>query len=753
MICRLKLVTLKVQDEYREFGCEKKMAQQFQFGEWKILPDQCSLVRGEHHFKVEPKAMDVLVTLIDADGNVVSRNDIFERVWPNQIIADYVLNNLIAKLRKILEQDPQQPKYILTVVKKGYRLGQPVTSIPESNIKKKPNIWAVTAGLCGIVLLAFAAWRLLPASPDNAVNNHSQSEAIDSETVESPTSTNRRFAIAILPFKVFDEDTNTGYFVDGLVEEIIHQLATIPELPVISRTSSFAFRDSQDSLQTIADKLNAKYILEGSFRRSGDNFRVTVQLINTVSDTYEWSSVFEIVESETFTLQENISEAVIKSLLPDYDPSFNYFSHREHPNNHEAYLHFLRGNAMAGKGTVESINLALKEFNDAIELADDYALAYTDIALNTMVLYQFRELDAETARQNAEAAITRALALQPYLASAHAAAGLVHINFGEYQLAQDKFKRALELDPTSHLAHHNYGYLLWIQNEHEQALRHFKIALAHNPMSRITNFGTGDSMFWLGRLPDAKKQFQHCLSLFPDYPACHLGLANFYRVTNQKAFAEEHMQKAANLLAHDNFYYLAANMLHALWYGNFAEMARFNELIQSKSPNKAEELQINTLLNASENNLEAWIEHLETLQATGLSTQDFYYALGFAYYLDGNCKDAIQNYQLAEIELEPASQFFPTAYGVSHQLNIADCYNRTQQTDKFNQSLKLINHQLDSYQSQEFEVAGEDIIRAKLAFLTDKRPEGLKLLADLKKSGAELVWLLNIDPVLQQYTN
>ena len=226
---------------------------------------------------------------------------------------------------------------------------------------------------------------------------------------------------------------------------------------------------------------------------------------------------------------------MVDSLLPDYGkiPSGKL---RIHPQHGDAYMHYLRGSAMVAKATTKAIEKGIKEFELAIKLQPDYALAHVSLALNTMVLYQHRVIDSKEARAIAQTAIDRALTEDPYLALAHTAQGLLHINYDEFFAAEAAFITALNLEPTLPLAHHNYGYLLWLQDKHQQALDHFQMALASNPMSAITNFAVADSLFTTGQLNDALKQYQHCVALLPDYPACHMGIANFYRFTTISYF-------------------------------------------------------------------------------------------------------------------------------------------------------------------------------------------------------------------------
>ena len=393
------------------------MAADFLMGKWQVFPDDCHVTDGNHKVKLEPKAMDLLVVLAQAQSQLVSREDIFSSVWKNQIIADHVLYNLIANLRKILEDDPHKPKYIITAPKKGYRLGQAVRLIEKGRSDQQKKLpWRKWLNVCAgtIVIAAMAYW----------INKPAQDKPIFVAQAALPS-------IAVLPFDVYDAEPNSSYFADGLAEEIIHQLTVIPELAVVSRTSSFSFRDKGLDIKTIAKRLNSQFILEGSIRTSENQFRVTIQLIETQTSTHLWSKIFDVTEPDIFKIQQDISMSVVNSLLPDYGqlPSGKI---RVHPQHGEAYMHYLRGNAMAAKGTVDYHLKAIQEFEKAIELQPEYALAHVSIALNTMVLFQYRVVESAKARKIAQTAIENALRIDPFLALAHTAQGLLYVNYDDF---------------------------------------------------------------------------------------------------------------------------------------------------------------------------------------------------------------------------------------------------------------------------------------------------------------------------------
>lgn len=710
------------------------MVTDFDMGKWQVFPGDCHVFDGKRRIKLEPKAMDLLVVLAQADGQLVSRDDIFSTVWKNQIIADHVLYNLIANLRKVFEDDPHNPEYIITVPKKGYRLGQQVQQPQQLPIKIKKPKWQTLVNVCaGLIIFAIMAYW---------INKPTDEKSAPTADVSLQPS------IAVLPFDVYDAEPNLSYFADGLSEEIIHQLTMIPELAVVSRTSSFTFRNKDLDIKTIANKLGSQFILEGSIRKSADQLRVTIQLIKAQTGTHLWSKVFNVTEQDVFKLQQDISLSIVDSLLPDYGqiPSGKL---RVHPQLGDAYMHYLRGNAMAANATVEYHQKAIEEFETAVALQPGYALAHVAIALNTMVLYQYRVIESEEAHIQAQVAIDKALKIDPYLAIAHTAQGLLLVNYGEFPKAEASFKTALDLDPVLPLAHHNYGYLLWLQDKHEQALDHFQIALARNPMSAITNFAVADSLFITGQLDDALKQYEHCVLLLPDYPACQLGIANFYRFTSQPKKVQEHMLAAKQQLADDNIYWITAKTVDALWRGQVATADSLQKDIATFGGGGYLELQLKTLINIKMGQPKGWLLDLEAKAKKWPDNKSITLALALNYYYSGNCPSSMELYESVLLDnIELHGKFNVAAWGVSHIANMADCYQRANNQVSLQKMMQSLAQQMQKFQAENYAIPGLMLVHAKIDLLAGKSAQATTKLENLLALNWSLEWIKNLDPIL-----
>lgn len=272
----------------------------FRLGEWTVRPRRCTIANAVKSAHVTPKSMAVLECLANADGEVVSRNELFEAVWPNCAVTDDVLTQCVVELRKAFGDSAHDPKVIETVPKMGFRLVPPVSDInegagSETNWRRGIRIGLIVAGLAAIV--ASSSWFLLDTR-------------VDSDSVSSPDLT----SLAVLPFVDTSPTGDQTHIADGITEELIVRLAGLDDLLVVGRTSSFLYGDRAEDIETIADELNVRYILEGSVRRSREEIRVTAQLIDTHSGYQVWGETYNRPFEDIFAVQDELAEAVARAL-------------------------------------------------------------------------------------------------------------------------------------------------------------------------------------------------------------------------------------------------------------------------------------------------------------------------------------------------------------------------------------------------------------------------------------------------------
>jgi len=293
-------------------------------------------------------------------------------------------------------------------------------------------------------------------------------------------------SIAVLPFVNMSSDVEQEYFSDGISEELLNLLAKVPKLRVISRSSSFTYRGKDIDIPTIAEQLNVSFILEGSVRKAGTKVRITAQLIEARSDTHLWSDTYDRELSDIFAIQDEISAAIVAELKQILGLGPEVAPRSVATANTEAYEAYLRGRYLVTQRTQSTLEGAVGEFEKAVELDPDYALAHAELAIATVLLTKFGDLPVADAATRAEPHIKRALALDPMLAEAHAAAGRLL----EAQKSYNKesigfYQRAIELNPNYSEAYvwlgQNYNYSGF--GQYKEAFAALEKAVQLDPLS------------------------------------------------------------------------------------------------------------------------------------------------------------------------------------------------------------------------------------------------------------------------------
>jgi len=287
------------------------------------------LSRGGYEQLLEPKAFAVLALLVGSPGRVFTRDEILDAVWGHRHVTQSVLNRILSLLRQALGEDAQNPRLLHTVHGIGYRFDLPRTAEPvrKSGYIPAAIVFVIAVALV-LVVLAAVVWR---GREETAATTAARDEA----------SATARPSLAVLPFADLSQSHDQEYLADGLAEEIINQLAQVPALRVVGRTSSFSFKGKNEELRTIGQKLGVAHLLEGSVRKAGDQLRVTAQLIRVDDGTHLWSKTYARELRDVFAVQDEISRDVAQALSVKLDVvTFN----REQggTTNVEAYDRFLR---------------------------------------------------------------------------------------------------------------------------------------------------------------------------------------------------------------------------------------------------------------------------------------------------------------------------------------------------------------------------------------------------------------------------
>jgi TolB-like protein/Tfp pilus assembly protein PilF len=463
--------------------------------------------------------MGVLVYLSGKPGQVVSKLELLDRIWPNQAVADGVLTRAVYELRRALDDDAGKPRYIENVPRLGYRLlEQPQVddagaSGPSPKVRRRLRQVSVTLMVLVASMLAVQFLLGYTGSP-------------------------RISSVAVLPFVNMTGNSDKNYISDGLTEEVIHVIAQQPELAVSARTSSFALRDKGLTVEEIGDKLRVDSIIEGSVREERGLQRITVQLIETRSGSHKGSVTLDIVNGNLFAAQSRLSEIVMGMLRDagaDVRPMPIAVAATEELKVYELYL---RGRAALQTRSGESLRAAREFLLEAVRIDDTFAPAHASLAQLHLVARTYLGIGIEATRDLAGTAVRKALALDPDNVEALIVSAALTADAGNYEESLRLFDRAIELQPSYAIAHlwrgevlHTLGYLNAARANIETALRLDPLAGSTNTvMAKALAYFPGDEQM----LIVARQAELFNARLAPKFLALH-----HFRRGNLQAYAQE----------------------------------------------------------------------------------------------------------------------------------------------------------------------------------------------------------------------
>jgi TolB-like protein/DNA-binding winged helix-turn-helix (wHTH) protein/Flp pilus assembly protein TadD len=504
------------------------------FGEGFELDSRAyKLRRSGRVLKVERIPMEVLVVLVERRGDLVTREQLVEKIWGKGVFldTDNSINGAISKIRQVLKDDPEQPLFIQTVTGRGYRFIAPVMDA-EDQLATPPRSasgelevgkratgrlvngeptrlrWLTLAGV-GICLIAALGAGFL----------WSRSRA---------QSAGRRVMLAVLPFENLTGDAGQDYFSDGLTEEMIAKLGNLDpqHIGVIARTSVMHYKHSQESLEQIGRELGVQYVMEGSVRRDSDRVRITAQLIQMRDQSHLWAQQYDRDLNSLLAVQGEIAQEVadeIQSTLGGRRPVGGASQSPLSPNAFEAYDLYLKGRYFWNKRTAQSIEQAIEYFQQAIGKDPGFARAYAGLADSYALLSGFNQTPQTESMPKARTAALKALELDEGLAEAHTSLALITETYDwDWQTAEKEYRRAIELNPNYATAHQWYAEYLSLQGRFDEAFAESERARQLDPLSLIIATDNGMILYYSRQYDRAIAQFRAVLEMEPNFQLAHV---------------------------------------------------------------------------------------------------------------------------------------------------------------------------------------------------------------------------------------
>jgi len=478
----------------------------FVLGKWTVYPLEGRLVANEETRRVQPKSMDVLLCLAEAGGEVVERDELLRRIWGDRAISDEPLTRCIGELRRALGDTRSESEYILTIPKRGYRLLQSAVSTsaaghavdeadqpPLTLAQKARRLGTLKKLAAGLGLLVLAA--LVQIGIEKLLD---QPAVVDEPGLVAPESIAR--SIAVLPFVDMSAAKNQEYMSDGIAEELLNLLAKIRELRVISRSSAFSFKGRSVDIRTIAEQFNVGYVLEGSVRKSGDNIRITAQLVDARTDTHVWSETYDRELNDIFAIQDEIAQAVVSKL----EVTLLGDAPKSRPTDPEAYSLFLQARYLHEQPAGDSFQRAFEYYNAALEIDEKYVPAWVWLAALYDDTVNSLGLPYDEVGRLARDAIQRALEIDPDDPLALGMSGVL-IQAWDHDLAgaAAQMQKAIERDPSNPILLRWAAIVLNSLGRYEEANRVNEYLFARDPVGGIAKINLASTYLSAGRYEDA----------------------------------------------------------------------------------------------------------------------------------------------------------------------------------------------------------------------------------------------------------
>jgi TolB-like protein/DNA-binding winged helix-turn-helix (wHTH) protein/Tfp pilus assembly protein PilF len=483
--------------------------------------------------KIQELPFQVLMVLLESPGKVVTREELRKRLWAADTFVDFEqgLNKAINKLRDALGDDANNPRFVETLPRRGYRFIGPVEALQSGTgpgRRSHSSVRTIVFTAAVIVALLGALFALNVAGLRNRLLGHA-------------TVPPKIHSIAVLPLDNLSGDPNQEYFAEGMTDELITELSKISGLRVIARTSAMRYKGTKKSLPEIARELNVDAVMESSVLRSGNRVRINARLVDGTTERVLWSETYDRNLEDILTLSSNLARDIAREVRIKLTPEEQQRLASTRSVKPEAYEAYLRGRYLLSKRTGEDTRKGLGYFEQAVEVDPKYAPAYAGAADAYIQLAFYGPIPPAAANAKAREAAVKAVTMDDSLAEGHASLADVLFHYDwDWSRAEKEFQRAIALNPGYAKAHHGYGWFLIAMRRYDEAIVEMKTAQDLDPLAPIINSGVGSALFYRGDYDLAIKKWQSTLDLNPNFWVLRgwLGLGYLAEGLNDKGLRE-----------------------------------------------------------------------------------------------------------------------------------------------------------------------------------------------------------------------
>src|SRR3984957_4219376 len=521
------------------------------FGTYEVSLQSGEVRKAGMKIRVQQQPLKLLEVLLERPGEVVTREELRSREWPNESFGDFdqAVNIAIAKLRSALGDSAENPRYIETLPKRGYRFIADVSFVDaEGHIRRPEFPPADSPGTDAAHQIQGNGLAVPPVTGDGprvqnpslpvaprrrwptgriilavalAVGLAILSVILFRPHGHAPTSIR---SLAVLPLENLSADASQKYFSDGMTDQLITDLAQISALKVISRTSVMAYEGARKPLPQIARELHVDAVVEGTVLRAGDQVRITAQLIDASTDKHLWSQSYEGELKDTLALQDRVAREIAEQIQINLTPREQAALKSVRVVNPEAYESYLKGRYFWNKRTADGLRVALAYFNQAIEEEPKYAQAYSGLTDTYALLgdWQYAVMTPVQAYPKAKAAALKAVELDSALGEAHNSLAFVLDGFDwDLDAGGKEFERAIELNPGYATAHHWYAWHLGLLGRYDEAIAEMRKAENLDPLSLIINADLAEILGLAHSYDESILQSRKAIEMDPNFALAH----------------------------------------------------------------------------------------------------------------------------------------------------------------------------------------------------------------------------------------